>query len=62
MSPTDNGCESDQPLTTGLPWECADDRPAFGATIGSLWVSQYQGESWQRDSTHLPAISCVRYG
>ncbi|MCZ6444982.1 MAG: hypothetical protein O6941_00500 [Planctomycetota bacterium] len=60
MSPTDNGCESAQRLTAGLPWERADDRRAFGATIGSLWVSQDQGESWQRVSTHQPAISCVR--
>ena len=62
MSPTDNGCESDQRLTAGLPWERPGDRRAFGATIGSLWVSQDQGDCWQRVSTHLPAISCVRYG
>ncbi|MCH8151681.1 MAG: hypothetical protein IH830_04840 [Planctomycetes bacterium] len=62
MSPTNNGCESDQRLTAALPWEHAGDRRALGATIGSLWVSQDQGDRWQRVSTHLPAISCVRSG
>lgn len=37
------------------------DRLVFGTTTGSLWVSENQGDSWDRVSTHLPPVYCVRF-
>ncbi len=37
------------------------DRLAFGSTTGSVWISENQGDSWQRISANLPLIYCVRF-
>ena len=37
------------------------ERPAFGSTTGSAWVSEDAGDSWTAVSHHLPPIHCVRF-
>ncbi len=37
------------------------DRLAFGSTIGSLWITENQGDFWECLSSHLPPIYCVRF-
>jgi len=45
----------------GLDIDDTGNRLAFGSTVGSAWVSENQGDSWQCISTHLPPINCVRF-
>jgi len=33
---------------------------AFGSTTGSAWISENQGDTWQRVSMRLPPINCLR--
>lgn len=32
----------------------------MGSTTGSLWVSEDEGDSWDRISAELPPVYCVR--
>jgi hypothetical protein len=34
---------------------------AFGSTTGSIWTSDDCGDTWQRFSSDLPPIYCVRF-
>ncbi len=45
-----------------LDIDTSGNRLAFGSTIGNLWVSETQGDSWQCVSQHLPPIYAVRFG
>lgn len=72
---TQDGGESFQVLSNGLPQEHAydliyrhaldvdssGDRLAFGSTTGGLWASDNSGESWQEITTRLPPVYCVRF-
>ena len=65
----DGGLTFDK-LTQGLPQVDAYDivfrhaldvdetgqRPAFGSTTGSLWISEDQGDSWTTLSRNLPPV------
>lgn len=72
---TRDGGKSFDMLTKGLPQhnaydlvyrhaldlDASGDRLAFGSTTGSLWISENQGDSWQRLDASLPPIYCVRF-
>jgi photosystem II stability/assembly factor-like uncharacterized protein len=72
---TRDGGKSFEVLREGLPQEHAydlvyrhafdidesGDRLAMGSTTGSLWISEDQGNSWRRTSTHLPPVYSVRF-
>lgn len=72
---TRDGGRSFDVLTGGLPQEHAydlvfrhalaiddgGDRLAFGSTTGSVFVTEDQGDSWQRVSTHLPPVYAVEF-
>jgi hypothetical protein len=45
----------------GLDVDASGERLAMGSTTGNLWISSNQGDSWERISTHLPPIYCVRF-
>ena len=73
---TRDGGKSFDILNQGLPDEAAYDlvyrhgldisgdgeRLVFASTTGSLWVSENQGDNWQKISAHLPPVFCVRFG
>jgi hypothetical protein len=75
VSRTRDGGQSFTELTRGLPQRHAydltyrhaldidrsGDRLAFGTTIGSLWVTVDQGDSWQTAAEHLPPVYAVRW-
>lgn len=71
---TQDGGETWERLTEGLPQECAYDvvyrhaldqrggALAFGSTTGNLYVSEDRGESWVTVATNLPPVYSVRWG
>ena len=73
---TRDGGKTFEALRTGLPQEQAyhliyrhcldvsDDGEvlAFGSTTGSVWISDDGGDSWERISSDLPPIYCLRFG
>jgi hypothetical protein len=75
VSRTRDGGRSFTELTRGLPQRHAydltyrhaldidgtGDRLALGTTIGSLWVTMDQGDSWQIAGEHLPPVYAVRW-
>ena len=75
VSRTRDGGKSFTELTRGLPQRHAYDLTyrhaldidgsgeclALGTTIGSLWVSVDQGDSWQTVAEHLPPVYAVRW-
>ena len=70
---TEDGGQSWQELTAGLPQEksydlifrhaldVTGDTLAFGTTTGNLFVSEDRGDHWQCLSHHLPPIHSVRF-
>lgn len=72
---TDDGGQSFQTITKGLPQEhCYDivyrhalavdktgDRLAFGSTTGGFWTSDDGGDSWNCLTTSLPMVYTVRF-
>jgi photosystem II stability/assembly factor-like uncharacterized protein len=72
---TRDGGKTFEQLAEGLPREHAyhlvyrhsldvdatGDRLAMGSTTGSLFVSENQGDRWQRVSAELPPIHAVRF-
>lgn len=34
----------------------------FGSTTGSVWISEDSIDSWQRLTSDLPPVYCVRFG
>jgi hypothetical protein len=44
-----------------LDIDASGERLALGTTIGSLWVSVDQGDSWQTVAEHLPPVYAVRW-
>lgn len=76
VSRTDDGGESFEVLSDGLPQDAAYDlvyrhaldideggeRLALGSTTGALWVSDTGGERWSLISAHLPPIAQVAFG
>jgi hypothetical protein len=75
VSRTQDGGQSFTELSRGLPQRHAYDltyrhaldvdatgsRLALGTTIGSLWVTADQGDSWQTAAEHLPPVYAVRW-
>jgi hypothetical protein len=75
VSRTRDGGRSFTELTRGLPQrhaydlayrhaldiDASGDRLALGTTIGSLWVTVDQGDSWQTAAEHLPPVYAVRW-
>jgi hypothetical protein len=75
VSRTRDGGQSFTELTRGLPQRHAydltyrhgldidrsGDQLALGTTIGSLWVTSDQGDSWQTAAEHLPPVYAVRW-
>ena len=75
VSRTRDGGGSFTELTRGLPQRHAYDltyrhaldidatgnRLALGTTIGSLWVTVDQGDTWQTAAEHLPLVYAVRW-
>jgi hypothetical protein len=76
VSRTRDGGRNFTELTRGLPQRHAYDltyrhaldidatgeRLALGTTIGSLWVTVDEGDSWQTAAEHLPPVYAVRWG
>lgn len=70
---TQDGGESWEKLTTGLPQQRAHDviyrhaldvsgdKLAFGTTTGNLYVSPDRGETWLTVGNHFPPIHSVRF-
>ncbi|GAB5439894.1 MAG: exo-alpha-sialidase [Fuerstiella sp.] len=72
---TQDGGESIEQLTTGLPQEhCYDivfrhaldiddsgDCLVMGSSTGNVWTSEDGGDSWQQVSNHLPPVYCARF-
>ncbi len=75
VSRTRDGGQNFTELTRGLPQRHAYDltyrhaldidrsgeRLALGTTIGTLWVTVDQGDSWQTAAEHLPPVYAVRW-
>ena len=45
----------------GLDVDATGDCLAMGSTVGGLWLSEDQGQSWQCVAAHLPPIYAVRF-
>jgi hypothetical protein len=75
VSRTRDGGKTFEVLRSGLPQEHAYDivyrhaldidatgtQLAFGSTTGSLWLTENQGDAWQRLDANLPPIHGVRF-